>query len=208
MSNANVKFDVFDEFVTTIDINTQLKELLGHSMSSGLDKLKQFANSSARRKLEELKGFVDATELNAFLRLAFNGEDPTIDVEQGVRSLDFKLKKDKETGITEVQSSEKRGLSFCTSLKKLADVVTARIRAFNKKRSESPFSILQENLDEVKVYIFKKGCTLPEGLAFVNDKPGHASLVVTRNMLMEILIKKLKEVEGMLEYLMTIKVES
>lgn len=210
MTNANKKFEIHgnEELVTTVDITSRLKELIGHPGCSGLAKLAEF--SAARRKLEEFSGLIDPTELNVFLRLAFDGEDPTIDAKDGIRDLDFRQERDEKTGLIEVQPSKKHGLSFCSSLKQLADVVTRRIPALNKKKrkqAKSPFFNSQEILNEVKVFIFNGG-SLPEGLAFVEDKPGHVLLGVTRRMLTVELIKKLEVVGTMLEYLMTLKVES
>jgi hypothetical protein len=88
-----------------------------------------------------------------------------------VRELDFSFSKDMEW----IEADANSGLSFATNMKKFKKLIKSKARF----QSEVDIFVLEESMLHV------------EGLKIIHDRPGHASLTVTRRMKLPELIEKL-----------------
>lgn len=96
-----------------------------------------------------------------------------------VREVDFKFSDDMEY----VEASKDAGLSFATNMKKFKKLIKSKAR-FHA---------------EVDIYAIEENMLLVDGLKIVHDRPGHASLTVTKRISVPELIKKLELVAGKME---------
>lgn len=96
-----------------------------------------------------------------------------------------------ENGLR-VKADFKRGLSFATGIGELRDLLR-----FKAQCSETI----------VELYAIDEYSSLPKGLRFVRDKPGHASLVVIEDMKTSDLIQKLEEALRQMERIGKFKVK-
>lgn len=133
--------------------------------------------------LDDVK--VHIQELKRYIRPVGSSEHPTL-VEGSVREVDFVLSPDKKW----VEPSLEYGLSFATSMKKFKSVYKLKARRFS----------------EVDVFAIDDLTPLPDNMKIIRDRPGHASLVVTKRMLVSELIKKLEIVAQRAEYIGRIRV--
>lgn len=117
-------------------------------------------------------------ELRKLVRVVDPGQHATL-VENTVREVDFSFSSDKEW----VEADSNSGLSFATNMKKFKKLVKS------KARFQS----------EVDVFVIDESMLIVEGLRVVHDRPGHASLTVTRRMRVPELIQKLEIVALKLE---------
>lgn len=112
-------------------------------------------------------------ELKKLVRVVSRGEHSTL-VAKGVREVDFLFSKDMEW----IEPSGQYGLSFATSIKKLKSILKTKARF----------------VDEVEIYAIDSTSLVGDGLNVIFDRPGHASLTVTRRMKVADLIKKLEQI--------------
>lgn len=133
--------------------------------------------------LDDVK--VHIQELKRYIRPVGSSEHPTL-VEGSVREVDFVLSPDKKW----VEPSLEYGLSFATSMKKFKSVYKLKARRFS----------------EVDVFAIDDLTPLPDNMKIIRDRPGHASLIVTKRMLVSELIKKLEIVAQRAEYIGRIRV--
>lgn len=123
--------------------------------------------------------------LQKYVRPVGSTEHPML-FEGSVRDVDFVLSNDKQW----VEPSLAHGLSFATSMKKFKSVFKLKARRF----------------EEVDVYALDDQSPLPADMKIVRDRPGHASLVVTKRMTVKQLIDKLETLAGISEHIGSIKV--
>ena len=60
---------------------------------------------------------------------------------------------------------------------------------------------------DIDIYAVDEYVSLPTGLKFIKDRPGHASLVVTQDMSTNDLINKLEKVAIILEPIGTVRIK-
>jgi len=119
-----------------------------------------------RKQIIELKKLIRIVDLNSHATLT--GDN--------VREVDFKFSSDMEY----VEPSNDVGLSFATNMKKFKKLIKSKVRFH----------------EEVDIYTIDKSMLIIDGLKIVHDRPGHASLTVTKKMRVLDLIKKLKKIAG------------
>lgn len=90
-----------EELLTTVNVETLVTKLRVNAQKT-LIMLKEFCEREGSRKLGELDQIMHsplkATELNAFLRLVYNNEHPTLGpAGKEFRSADYEFEKDKPT---------------------------------------------------------------------------------------------------------------
>lgn len=103
------------------------------------------------------------------------------------REVDFKFSSDMEF----VEPSSEVGLSFATNMKKFKTLIKSKAR----------FHV------EVDIYAIEELKLIGvDGLKVVHDRPGHASLTVTKRMRVPDLIKKLEIIAGKMEKIGRIRV--
>lgn len=158
---------------------------------TSLDMLKAFSEIPGRRTISDLKHIMDTTELNEFLRLVYNNDHRTIDSKVGIRSADYMIKKG-DSPKDNIIIASKKGLSFCSTLRKLIEVIGTKAK-YSKNTKEI-----------IHVYKVHEATSLPLGLAFNKDTPGHVSLIATHDMSWNDMINKLRRVSDMLELVTTI----
>lgn len=134
--------------------------------------------------IEKLKDVVERLKL--LVRVTGPGMHKTL-VQGGVREDDFEFSEDRQ----HVKPNKEKGLSFATSAKKLKSLI----------------SLHKKFYQEILFYSISETAKLPEGLQFIRDRPGHASLVVITEMKIVTLISKLEDVACQLEPIGKIKVE-
>ena len=123
--------------------------------------------------------YVQLVELKKLIRVVDPGEHATL-VAGGIReNIDFRLSKDGKW----VEEDQTMGLSFATTMKKFKNLVKL------KKRRVGQIDIYA--VDEHSVHI--------DGLRFIHDSPGHASLVVTKRMPVRDLIERLEQLATKME---------
>lgn len=156
-----------------------------------INKLKNFCQRAGQRGVKELNEIIDVTELNEFIRMAFDDEHPTINKIDKIRPVDFVL--DDSTGKKIIKASRKKGLSFCCSLKHFVKV--AEIKARN----------VENTVAKLYIYTINEDAPLPEGLEFHKDKPGHVALIATQDITWNAMLDKLEEVKKTLNLFDTIE---
>lgn len=112
------------------------------------------------------------------MRVVDPGTHPTL-TNNGVREIDFKF----SSGMEYVESSSDVGLSFATNMKKFKKLVQSQAR-FHA---------------EMDIYTIDESMLQVDGLKIVHDRPGHASLTVTKRIRVPELIQKLEIVARKLE---------
>lgn len=182
--------DKKDELFSEFDFRQWVVKMKVNAQTS-LDILKAFSEIPGRRTISDLKQIMDATELNEFLRLVYNDEHKTIDSKEQIRAADYKIKKGNSLNDNIIIASNK-GLSFCSTLRKLIEVIGTKAK-YSKNTK-----------DIIHVYKVNEYTSLPFGLAFNKDTPGHVSLVATHDMSWNDMISKLNVVSNMLELVVTI----
>lgn len=123
--------------------------------------------------------------LKKLVRISDPGVNPLLTA-NSIRAVDFDISKDFEW----VNPNPTVGLSFATSMKQFKKLVKSKGRFFN----------------EIDVYAIDDNEFFEEGLRFIRDSPGHASLTVTRKMKVGELISKLEKLSKMMESIGKIKV--
>lgn len=118
------------------------------------------------------------TELKKLVRIVDPRTHATL-TDDNVREVDFKFSNDMEY----VEASRDVGLSFATNMKKFKKLIKSKAR-FHA---------------EVDIYAIEESMLLVDGLKIVHDRPGHASLTVTKRTSVPELIKKLEVVARKLE---------
>ncbi len=118
------------------------------------------------------------TELKKLVRVVDPRSHATL-TNHNVREVDFKFSSDMEY----VEASRDVGLSFATNMKKFKKLIKSKAR-FHA---------------EVDIYAIEESMLLVDGLKIVHDRPGHASLTVTKRTSVPELIKKLEVVARKLE---------
>jgi hypothetical protein len=151
--------------------------------------------ATGRRKISELNDIIDATELNEFLRMVFNDEHPTIYSNCKIRPADYMIETCRSTGNKTIKACKEVGLSFCRTLSQFVDVAKLKTERAKQK------------MQVIHIYKIKEDAQLPQGLAFNKDRPGHVSLIATKDMSWNEMINKLKLVSDMLEHFTTLRVE-
>lgn len=134
--------------------------------------------------MEDLRHVI--MDLKKFVRISDPGGHRTL-TQGTVSSVDFNLSQD---GLT-VNADLTKGLSFATNMKKLKSIIKSKARFHT----------------DIDIYAVDEYVSLPTGLKFIKDRPGHASLVVTQNMTIDELIKKLEKVAIILESIGTVRVK-
>ena len=134
--------------------------------------------------MEDLRHII--IELKKFVRIADPGSHSTL-TEDSITPVDFNLSQDR----AQVNKDLTKGLSFATNMRKLKSIIKSKARFHT----------------DIDIYAIDEHAPLPEGLQFIRDRPGHASLVVTQNMSTADLIKKLKKIAKILEPIGTVKVK-
>ncbi len=133
--------------------------------------------------LDDVKVHIET--LKKYVRPIGFSEHPTL-FDGGVRGVDFVLSPDKKW----VEPSYEHGLSFATSMKKFKGVYKLKARRFS----------------EVDVFAIDDMTRLPENMEIKRDRPGHASLVVTKRMPVSELITNLEDLARVAEHIGRIKV--
>ncbi|SBS29198.1 hypothetical protein MSP8886_01472 [Marinomonas spartinae] len=126
-------------------------------------------------------------ELKKLVRVVDPGTHPTL-TNNGVREIDFKFSSDMEY----VEASSDVGLSFATNMKKFKKLVQSKAR-FHA---------------EMDIYTIDESMLQVDGLKIVHDRPGHASLTVTKRIRVPELIQKLEIVARKLEKIGRMRVSS
>ncbi len=157
-----------------------------------LNKLREFCERAGQKVIDELNTLIDNTELNEYIRMAFNDENPTLDNRNQIRPSDFLIKKDELTGEKIIRATTERGLSFCSTLEQFVKVAQLKARRY-------------KNTATIHIYKINEAVQLPIGLAFHKDSPGHISLIVTKDMSWNELVYKLSQVGDLLEYIKTME---
>lgn len=117
-------------------------------------------------------------ELRKLVRVVDPGHHATL-TDNTARELDFSFSADMEW----IEADTKSGLSFATNMKKFKKLVKSKAR----------FQY------EVDIFVIDERMLIVEGLKIIHDRPGHASLTVTRRMKVPELIQKLEIVSLKLE---------
>ena len=117
-------------------------------------------------------------ELKKIVRVVDPGTHATL-TKDTVREVDFKFSQDMEW----IEPSSEYGLSFATNMKKFKKLVKSKAR-FHQ---------------EIDIYAIDETMLVLEGLKLIHDRPGHASLTVTRRMKVPELIGKLETLSQRLE---------
>ena len=113
-----------------------------------------------------------------FIRITDPGSHRTL-VNGSVRPADFNI----DNNETRVKADRTKELSFATSMKKLKSIIKSKSRFFS----------------DINIYSIDEFVRLPDGLQFIKDRPGHVSLVVTKDMETKALIEKLEVVARSME---------
>jgi len=114
------------------------------------------------------------TELKKLIRVVDPKMHSTL-TNGNVREVDFKFSTDMEF----VEPSNDVGLSFATNMKKFKSLIKSKAR----------FQV------EIDIYAVEELMLMGlDGLKIVHDRPGHASLTVTKRMRVPDLIKKLEAI--------------
>lgn len=74
------------------------------------------------------------------------------------------------------------------------------------KKLKSVFSLKARRFAEVDIYAIDDLTVLPDDMRMIRDRPGHASLVVTRRMSVEELIRRLQELSNRAERIGRIRI--
>lgn len=180
-----------EELFSEIDIGQTIQML----RVQAFNKLKEFSERAGRRTIAELNQILDATELNEYIRMVYNDDHRTIDRRDEIRRADYFIEKDQSTGSKIIKASKEKGLSFCRTITQFVEVARAK-----SHRSKNRF-------EDIHVYTIREDAELPRGLAFNIDTPGHVSLIVTQDMSWNEMLKKLKIVSDMLEFVVTIPIQ-
>ncbi len=117
-------------------------------------------------------------ELRKLVRVVDASHHATL-TDNTVREVDFSFSTDMEW----VEADTNSGLSFATNMKKFKKLIKSKAR----------FQA------EVDIFVIDESLLIVEGLRIIHDRPGHASLTVTRRMKLPELIKKLEIVALKLE---------
>lgn len=136
--------------------------------------------------MEDVKHLI--VELKKFVRISDPKGHSTLTLIDGkIESGDFNFSPDK----TQVNKDLTTGLSFTTNMRKLKSIIKSKSRFYR----------------DIDIYAVDEFVSLPSGLRFIKDRPGHASLVVTENMSTKDLIIKLEVVAKLLESIGTVRVK-
>ena len=127
-------------------------------------------------------------ELKKLIRVVDPGTHATL-TNGNVREVDFKFSSDMEY----VEASNDVELSFATNMKKFKALIKS------KARFHAEVDIYA--IDELKLMGV-------DGLKILHDRPGHASLIVTKRMRVPDLIKKLEMIAGKMEKIGRMRVSS
>ncbi|QFT53279.1 hypothetical protein [Microbulbifer sp. THAF38] len=103
-----------------------------------------------------------------------------------VREIDFKFSPDMEY----IEASNEVGLSFATNMKKFKKII----------KSKSRFHT------ECDIYAIDESLLSMDGLKIIHDRPGHASLTVTKKMPIPDLINKLKVIAARMDKIGTMRI--